>query len=326
MKKQNEHDSNEVMKTFQRLILFSILLTYAVILAGAIVRGTGSGLGCPDWPRCFGQWVPPTDISQLPANYKEIYKIAGKTIADFDAFKTWTEYINRLAGVVLGFFIVLLFGQSFRVKKIEPSLPWYCGGLLILILIQGGIGAIVVSTHLKPFIITIHMVLAVALLYGLLYLRKYCMDLVSKFVPNQADGKSIALTNWTLACGFLQLIMGTQVRQQVDHLIRDTQMATPLTVISQLDWLFLIHRSFSLVLLGLLLYLVIYLGRKSDRISQLLAMLILSTGLLTATSGVVLNYFNFPALAQPPHLFFAVLMLGLLYQLKLRLKGSVITN
>lgn len=314
------------MKTFQRLILFSILLTYAVILAGAIVRGTGSGLGCPDWPRCFGQWVPPTDISQLPANYKEIYKIAGKTIADFDAFKTWTEYINRLAGVVLGFFIVLLFGQSFRVKKIEPSLPWYCGGLLILILIQGGIGAIVVSTHLKPFIITIHMVLAVALLYGLLYLRKYCMDLVSKFVPNQADGKSIALTNWTLACGFLQLIMGTQVRQQVDHLIRDTQMATPLTVISQLDWLFLIHRSFSLVLLGLLLYLVIYLGRKSDRISQLLAMLILSTGLLTATSGVVLNYFNFPALAQPPHLFFAVLMLGLLYQLKLRLKGSVITN
>lgn len=314
------------MKTFQRLIFYSIICTYAVILAGAIVRGTGSGLGCPDWPRCFGQWVPPTDISELPANYKDLYKIAGKTIADFDPFKTWTEYINRLAGVVLGFIIVLLFGQSFRVKRIEPSLPWYCSALLILILIQGGIGAIVVSTHLKPFIITIHMVLAVGLLYGLIYLRKYCMDLTSNFVAARARPESIRLANWATGLGFIQMILGTQVRQQVDHLIRDTKLATPETVISQLDGLFLIHRSFSLLLVGLLIYLMIHLWQKSDRTAQLMSLLIVATALLTATSGIILNYFDFPAQAQPPHLFFAVLLLGLLYQLKLRLKGNVISD
>ena len=154
------------MKGFQRIIFWSIVGTYLVILAGAVVRGTGSGLGCPDWPRCFGQWVPPTDISELPANYKEVYKIAGKTIADFDPFKTWTEYINRLLGALLGVLIVILFGKSLKMKEYEKNIPWFCGGLLFLIIIQGGVGALVVSTHLKPFLITIHMFLAILLLFG----------------------------------------------------------------------------------------------------------------------------------------------------------------
>ena len=129
------------MKSFQRIIFLCIIGTYSVILAGAVVRGTGSGLGCPDWPRCFGQWVPPMDIHDLPENYKEVYKIAGKTIADFDPFKTWTEYINRLLGVILGLGIVTLFIKSFGLKEHERNLPWFCGGLLFLVMIQGGIGA-----------------------------------------------------------------------------------------------------------------------------------------------------------------------------------------
>jgi hypothetical protein len=103
----------------------------------------------------------PMDISELPADYKDIYKIAGKTIADFDPFKTWTEYLNRLLGVLLGIGIVSLFIKSFSLKETERNIPWFCGGLLFLIIIQGGVGALVVSSHLKPFIITIHMFLAI---------------------------------------------------------------------------------------------------------------------------------------------------------------------
>jgi cytochrome c oxidase assembly protein subunit 15 len=315
------------MKGFQRLIFLSILGTYLVILAGAVVRGTGSGLGCPDWPRCFGQWIPPMDISELPDNYKEIYKISGKTIADFDPFKTWIEYINRLLGVVLGFFIVLLFGSSFKMRQFERNIPWFCGGLLLLILIQGGVGALVVSSHLKPFIITIHMFLAVLLLFGLLYLQKYCQDLQDTSIVQKVDGKGLGLTRVLVGLTFLQVLMGTQVRQRVDHYMRDTMEATHSTIISFLGMPFYLHRSFSILIVGLFLYLLVHFHRQSyNRKSFFLTLLAFFTTAGNVVTGIALNYFDFPANAQPIHLFFGVLSLGLLYSLSLTIRGTLLED
>lgn len=313
------------MKGFQRIIFWSIVGTYLVILAGSIVRGTGSGLGCPDWPRCFGQWVPPMDISELPANYKEVYKIAGKTIADFDPFKTWTEYINRLLGVVLGFFIVILFGMSLKMKEYERNIPWFCGGLLFLILVQGGVGALVVSTHLKPFLITIHMFLAVLLLFGLLYLRKYCKDLEDTAIVQKIDAKGLLIARILVWTTFLQVLMGTQVRQQVDHYMRDTMTATNETIIDHLGAIFYVHRTFSLVIIGLFIYLIVYFHRtRFNRSAFFTALLGFFCVMGNVASGISLNYFNFPSNAQPPHLFFGVMTLGLLYSLSLHLRGTLL--
>ncbi|HLT22335.1 MAG TPA: hypothetical protein VKZ84_02790, partial [Bacteriovoracaceae bacterium] len=73
-------------------------------------------------------------------------------------------------------------------------------------------------------------------------------------------------------------------------------------------------------------YFMFHLFKTADRTSQLMSIIIVAVALFTAASGMVLNYFDFPAWAQPPHLFLGVLLLGLLYQLKLRLRGSLISN
>jgi heme a synthase len=315
------------MKTFKQLLFWAIFGTYLVILAGAVVRGTGSGLGCPDWPRCFGQWAPPTDISELPANYKELYKISGQTIADFDPFKTWIEYTNRLLGALLGFVMIILFGFSFPMRKYERSIPWYCGGLLLLIIVQGGVGAMVVSSHLKPFIITIHMFLALLLLFGLLYLRKYCRDLTDTSIVQKSDKNALQLSRWLVYLTFFQVLMGTQVRQAVDSLIRDTQQATSATVVDLLGTIFYVHRTFSLVIVVLFLYLLFYFQRKQFSSSAFfLTLLAFLSTMGNVVTGITLNYFSFPASAQPPHLFFGVLTLGLLYSLSLNLRGSLLSE
>jgi heme a synthase len=313
------------MVDFRRFVTFTLFITYMVILAGAVVRGTGSGLGCPDWPQCFGQWIPPIDISELPENYKELYKISGKTIADFDAFKTWTEYVNRLLGAFLGFLILIMFFKSFKQTDQEPNLPWYCGGLLILVIIQGGLGALVVSTHLKPIIITLHMFLALVLIFALHYMRKYCADLTDFGLNFSADAKNLVYTKILIGMLAIQIVLGTQVRESVDYLIRDTNLATPLTVIDQLGWSFYIHRSFSVVLVLLGLWSSFELYRKDiSGVAFKRSLLFLALLAANVASGVVLNYFEFPASMQPPHLFVAVLAMGTLFQQYLGQKGTLI--
>ncbi|MGZ3891290.1 MAG: COX15/CtaA family protein, partial [Mucilaginibacter sp.] len=178
---------------FQKINLITIILLFILILAGGVVRSTGSGMGCPDWPKCFGCVVPPTNVSQLPKDYKQKYvaeRLAknqkfAKTLdvfgfsdlamrlrldraimvpEEFNAAKTWTEYVNRLIGAITGLFLFACAIFSLTYWSKSKSIVFLCVLNLILVGFQGWLGSIVVSSNLVAWIVTVHMLLALAIL------------------------------------------------------------------------------------------------------------------------------------------------------------------
>src|SRR6185436_11022631 len=93
---RSRHNYRVRLTSFQRLALWTTTTTYFLILVGGLVRASGAGLGCPDWPRCFGSWIPPASAADLPPQFDP---------ALFNSTLMWTEYLNRLLGVTVGFLI-----------------------------------------------------------------------------------------------------------------------------------------------------------------------------------------------------------------------------
>ena len=337
-------------RLFAGLNLATIIAVYLLILAGGIVRSTGSGMGCPDWPKCFGSYIPPTSAAELPENYKEIYsqkrhqknlRVAKmmKTIGlvhladkiskdesilveqDFNVLKTWIEYINRMLGVLVGAFILASFVKSFSFWSTHRNLIWISCGALILVIFQGWVGSVVVSTNLLPGIITFHMLLAIGLIAILLNVRYKLKRKQEDLVPKKVSGAKFLMT----ACIILfltQVGLGTQVREAVDNLTVQLGEAARTDWIENLGLTFFIHRSYSLILLGLHIALVIELLRKfklSGTTKKLVLGLIILT-IMEMVTGVILAYMALPYFIQPVHLFLALLIFGVLYYLSLMLK------
>jgi len=298
------------MKKLKTAIIVTVVITYLLVLAGALVRATGSGMGCPDWPKCFGQYIPPTNITQLPANYKEIFKVQGKTIADFNAFHTWVEYLNRLLGVVEGFAILVVVFFAFKIKK-ENRKVWFSSLMsLLLVLIIGWVGSKVVSSNLAPAKITLHMILALLLVFNLIGTYYLC---IKTNTDNQSNNKNIF--NLTIALFFatiLQIIIGTQVRQQVDEITVKLQNAHREVWIENLDFIFDIHKIFALVIV-VIFWFTYYLASKNNM--QNLKKLVLINCVLVSLEFIIGNVlaYSMPAFAQPLHIFIADMLAGTLF-------------
>lgn len=334
------------MNYSRRFIYFSwltLIFIYLVVVAGSFVRITGSGMGCPDWPKCFGQWVPPTEISQLPENYKEIYlekreKKLNKFCSflnslgmeetatrikndptvfqeeDFNANKTWTEYLNRLVGALAGLFMFVGFVWMFLYYR-SRTLLLLTGLNLVLMGIEGWFGSIVVATNLVPWTITVHLFLALIIIGIQLYI-------VHKISPVQRKKLVLTpllklLTFIVFLITFYQMFLGTQVREYIDELTKQGFGRESWT--DRLGWEFLIHRSFSWLVL-VLMTLMVWKNEKGKKISVLRwAYVVLAIELI---SGVLLAYADMPGLVQTSHLIFASLLFGILLMTIYRLRSK----
>ncbi|GGE62041.1 hypothetical protein GCM10011413_30520 [Pedobacter psychrotolerans] len=320
-----------------------------VILAGGIVRSTGSGMGCPDWPKCFDRYIPPTDISQLPANYKQKYvegrlkkneKFAkylesmGKAeLADrirhdksitipeeFNPTKTWVEYINRLVGVLAGLFLLLTFVYSFTYKKSAKRIIVLSLLNIFVVGYQAWLGSIVVSTNLAQWVVTVHMLLALVILAISIYTYNYAKQL-SK-TPSVIMYRILWLKGFLLFTVFisiLQIVLGTEVRESVDVVAKSLASGLRDTWISKLGAIFSYHRD--LAILVIICNAIVYkmvIDRFSGKAAPLLtARCILVTLLIQLLSGFALAYLAFPPAAQAVHILFSTLLFSLQFYLYL---------
>ncbi|MDC1216690.1 COX15/CtaA family protein [Flavobacteriaceae bacterium] len=323
-------------KQIKPFIVTSLILVYLVIAAGAIVRMTGSGMGCPDWPKCFGYLIPPTERNQLDwkSNHQyhegeviivsEILRVAiydfnssieyeSKNWKDytehdyalFNATHTWIEFINRLLGALAGLStLVLFFSTLWRIKKDVWSTV-----LSFLVLLgmgfQGWLGKTVVDSNLIPYKITIHMLMA--LLIVLLLIILLARESHSKSVL-----KNTAVLQKVLGIGLIltliQIGMGTQVRQFVDEQMHTFNLEDISAWLSDWPLLFYIHRSFSIIVLLVHGYLG-YLLYQNKMIPNVY-IVILSLLSLEILTGIWMYYFDFPFSSQPLHLLIASLLFG----------------
>ena len=339
------------VRRFRFVGMLTVVSVYLLILVGGVVRSTGSGMGCPDWPKCFGSWVPPTNISQLPANYKEVYtaqrvaknqklartlqrlgfaQVAGSIFAhptqyvetDFNAVKTWIEYINRLLGALIGVFILLTVVFALPYWRRDRTVFWLALASFLLTGVQGYLGSLVVSTNLLPVMVTIHMALALLIVALLLYAVDRAqwgsrlaaigeVQFLQDASQTKRPGVSLQLWLWAaILLTFWQIVLGTQVREQVDVVSAAAGYLNRETWIAKLGSGFSIHRTVS----ALLLLLNVYVGYELWQLAlpRLRRLVTITLGIigLEIMVGLILGTFALPASMQPVHLTLATALFG----------------
>lgn len=305
---QHKSSTQGKVRTLFRFALTATVATYLLIFAGGLVRVSGAGMGCPDWPKCYGMWIPPTDASQLKPPYDP---------AAFNATLTWIEYINRLMGVVVG--LIILATLVYAVWRFwhTPRLVVPALMATVLVAVQGWLGKVVVKTDLNPFIVTLHLSLALMIVCVLIYL------VVEVAHMAQPQEKKVQRSETLYAAGLwlfamLQLMLGTQVREKLEWLSRTFPLFTEAEWLEMVGWIGKVHGATGL-LLTLLTWWVGYklLTAKTApvRFAQncLIAMMVLS--LAEVVVGLSLVWIGVPAVMQVFHQWLASLYIGAAFSL-----------
>lgn len=319
--------------------LFTCSSVFLLFFFGGLVRATGSGMGCPDWPKCFGLWAPPTCECKLPGNYQQIFlekrlqkvKRFAKVLTslgmrssaeklrsdksiqqpeEFHPVKAWIEYINRLFGVLSGLFAMVYFGMAVLFRgRIDSGKGWGLVGLFLL-LVNGWLGSLVVATNLLPGVVTLHFLLSFLCLFA------YMVSL-HKAGSFQFAGLSVLSRKqwfWLWLSVFFVVIIGAWSREQVDTL----RMADALYVdgdtagflgwgmldVFAMDWLFALHRYMPFVVLGWMIWLMRQQTLNGGSVPRSISNPFMAIAILCAIQialGVIHIWFVVPAWAQVAH-------------------------
>jgi heme a synthase len=326
-------------KNFLTAAKTALILVYLVILAGALVRMTGSGMGCPDWPKCFGYYIPPTEQKELEFTANKPYNkgmviikdegllvakqdfVSSSTFSEsnwepytkhdyaiFNPAHTWIEYVNRLLGALAGIACFVTFILAFGYWKENKKIVIYSFLVCILMGFQAWLGKTVVDSVLNPVKITTHMLAA----FLIVALQLYIIYVVSanKYI-RKYDSKFNLTIVVVLLLTVIQVVLGTYVREFVDHISESGAPKEFWLLKPEVSFYF--HRSFSIIVFLANFYLL--LRNRNLQLGFEKVNLILRLILLEILTGVVMVYVDFPFGSQTLHLVLATLLFSVQFYL-----------
>jgi len=337
---------------FRKVNLINIFWLFVLILAGGVVRSSGSGMGCPDWPKCFGGYVPPTDVSQLPKDYKQEYvngrvqknqRVAksfdffgysdlaqrirsDKSILipeDFNVTKAWTEYVNRLIGATSGLLMLLTLVFSFSYVKENAFIPVLSLLNLLFVAMEAWLGSIVVSTNLFPWLVTAHMLIALAILASSITAYYLAKIYGKKKVEVKPLVRIVALL--VLVMSVVQIVFGSEVRERIDEVANHLQGGYRSDWITDAGQIFFQHRSIAIIVLisNVILYVLIRRSFNRHSIQQQLMSFTFLMIMLQIVTGIVLEYCSLPPSMQAVHILLASFVFAAQFYLLLNLYKPV---
>ena len=313
------------MNFFQKTALAALLATIFLIYVGAIVRATGSGLGCPDWPKCWGELIPPISLDQVDFDKLNIEKFQKKNpsitreslAAEFNPVHVWVEFINRLVSLPVGLFTLSTFLLSFQFLQKQKRVFFGSFAALALVLTNAILGAIVVSSGLKPGVITLHMALAIILICVFVYIiYRGGQRLPSVNLGSQTGLLRSFLIILFVAC-VVEGIMGSQVREITDELalkFKDTPRNVWHEILEQ-KGIYLFHRSFSWIILVLGIFLFAKTRNANGDLAQLSIKVTFGVILAQMVLGVLMSHVSVHPVVQVLHIGLSSILIVALFWL-----------
>lgn len=326
---------------FPTIVKITLASLYLIFLAGSIVRMTGSGMGCPDWPKCFGYYIPPTSEEQITWQPNSIYEegiiiikdevlfVAEQEVktalifdennweeytkheyATFNKFHTWVEYINRLVTVLSGFIFLFLLTGSLKFRKENKWIPIISFIAFFFMLVEAFLGKMVVDSNLKPTMITIHMVIGLLIIGLVLRLLFIIRKEKTSYKYHALFNKLLILS---IIFSLIQIAMGTQVRQFIDEQVKLFGFENKEYSLMNPSFKFYFHRSFTIAII-LVNFGLFYLNQL-HKLGYKLVNWILVLLFLETITGILMYYAEFPLGTQAIHLLSGALLFGVQFYL-----------
>ncbi|MDH4155804.1 MAG: COX15/CtaA family protein [candidate division Zixibacteria bacterium] len=294
------------MKAFTRLAIITTLATYLLIFTGGLVRVSGAGLGCPDWPKCFGRWVPPLSVSQLPVDIDP---------AQFNFALAWIEYVNRLIGVAVGLLIAAVAVMAIISYRRHPKILIASILAAVLVAFQGWQGGQVVASELAPLLVSVHLVIALVIGGLMIYVSQRAWYLerpdTEKESAYPAGLRMWVGLLWVLA--LVQVILGTQVREAIETAMHDFPLLPDSELIGAVGVMKYVHPLLGAVIAVAAWIIVFRLVKAKNRPSPIVwqsGWSVAGLVLVQLLVGAVLTFVGIPAVMQVLHMWVAALLTG----------------